>query len=420
MGERGPSPLEQPMSRREFLIKSSKLATVGTGLVMGLRGDRSATETKKEITPQPETPEREPAELFQRLFAEIPEPKDLFIKDLIKLEKAKLKTDFKERLKAAAPYLPHAMEIFRQEGVPAQLALLALPESGFEFKAKSHRQAHGPFQFTEATAKSFGLTVSPKIDERRDPFLASRAAARLLKNLRDNGQRIDSWEKAIQAYHSGMASRFEDDWKEYIKHVMQERNSIDAFTQSSAKERLNYLPRFFATRQLFQEHLTDAGRLEAPVIATQYQFHLSETRPSQTYTVKKGEKLFRIARYLGVTEENLRRWNKIDNPRHLQAGQTLQYHLGETHHPRPSELAAQAGMTPEQLAQANPSWADRLIIKDEQLPPDFPLTLPGEKSPRSGTRLHEIAEGAKKTHYRLPSTDFRENVKKILETGPKK
>lgn len=419
MGERGPSPWEEKMSRRDFLKKTAKLTAVGAGLAMGLGGDRpqNPAEVKKEFPPEPEispkSPETKHQELLQRLFAEIPESNDPKIKNLTQLEKNKLKADFNKRLEAAAPFLPHTMKIFRAEGVPAQLALLSLPESGFETSATSRRKTHGPFQFTSATAEAYGLTVSEKIDERRDPFLASRAAARLLKDLY---QRKGSWEEAILAYNSGMALRFKGELPEYLEHVEREQFSKHKITKRSAKESLHYLPRFFATRQLFQEYLVRADKLAAPVSATQFKVSLPETRPRLTYFVKSGEKLFRIARQLGIKSDELRRWNQIDDPRHLQAGQKLHYFPGEPATPRPSELARQTGLTLEQLGDANPSWADRLLEENDRLPPDFSLTLPDTNLASSDTRLRQLTDQGEKSNYRFSSPDFWVNLKDILET----
>ncbi len=321
-------------------------------------------------------------------------------------------TDFKDRLDAAAPYLLHAMNIFQAEEVPTQLALLALPESGGNTGAISRRRATGPFQFTAETARSFGLNVSSQVDERRDPFLSSLAAAKLLKDLH---RRTGSWEMAILSYNSGMALRFEGSWEKYLQHVTADQYSKHKRTKRSAKESLHYLPRFFATRQLLQENPEYLNQLAAPVAATQIEYHLPETRLPQAHRIKRGEKLSVIARNLGVTLEDLCSWNKIKNPQYIRAGQKLVYYAGSPPTPRPSNVAAQAGMSVDQLSEWNPSWNDTIIERDQPLPFDFSLTLPPEQAGDLISLDPNSLTPKQARNYQLTSLNFLGNLRTFLD-----
>ena len=411
MGERGSSPFDEKMSRREFLKKAAKITAVGAGLAMGLRGDKKPAPAEKEVIPPKESPEENREELFRQLFAEIPEPSDPEIKRLTELEKNKLKSDFKRRLDRASPYLLHSMKIFQTEGVPAQLALLSLPESGFEITATSRRQAHGPFQFTEATAKNFGLTINQKIDERRDPFLASRAAARYLNHL---FQEKGSWEMAIFAYNSGLAFRYEGNWTDYIKHLTKELSSAHKITRRSAAESLSYLPRFFAARQLFQEHLLAGHQMPPAAELSQFQCQIPETRKRQTHTVKKGDNLFRLARQLKVGLADLKHWNSIPARHTLQIGQKLVYFPGEPNTLRPREITASTSLSLENLAAANPSWSARLIENNDRFPANFHLNLPGGVLTKPGSPLDRLVTESDQSHYHFRSPDFWKNLKEII------
>jgi membrane-bound lytic murein transglycosylase D len=99
----------------------------------------------------------------------------------------------------AVRYLPRMRAILAANGVPEELAYLPLVESGYHVGAHSKVGAVGVWQFMRATGRRY-LHVDGVVDERRDPILATEAAA---KYLRSNYDLLGEWPLAITAYNHG-------------------------------------------------------------------------------------------------------------------------------------------------------------------------------------------------------------------------
>ena len=108
---------------------------------------------------------------------------------------------FRGGLVRSGAYLERIREILKSRGVPEDLAYLPHVESSFNTNAYSKFGAAGMWQFTRSTGKRF-MIVDYVLDERRDPFTAAQAAAKLLK---ENHDRLGSWPLAITAYNHGAA-----------------------------------------------------------------------------------------------------------------------------------------------------------------------------------------------------------------------
>ena len=110
-----------------------------------------------------------------------------------------IKERFRSGLERSGRYLKQMQDIFREEDLPVELAYLPLIESSFQIRARSHAGAVGVWQFMRTTGRRF-LRIDSRIDERRDPMDATRAAAQLLK---ESYGLFGNWPLSITAYNHG-------------------------------------------------------------------------------------------------------------------------------------------------------------------------------------------------------------------------
>lgn len=112
-----------------------------------------------------------------------------------------LRERFAAGLETALAYFPEMEHIFREESVPVEITRLPLIESCFNIKAYSKVGAAGVWQFMPATGRRF-LRIDGAVDERRDPLLSTRAAARYLREAYED---LGAWPLAITGYNHGPA-----------------------------------------------------------------------------------------------------------------------------------------------------------------------------------------------------------------------
>jgi len=120
-------------------------------------------------------------------------------------DRVKAQRGIKERtaegLKRSGKYIVQMQQIFRERGLPAEIAYLPMVESSYDINARSNVGAVGMWQFMRVTGRQY-MRVDRHVDERKDPLEASRAAALFLKQAYES---LGSWPLAITSYNFGPA-----------------------------------------------------------------------------------------------------------------------------------------------------------------------------------------------------------------------
>jgi len=143
-------------------------------------------------------------------------------------------------LRRSGRFMEMARKIFKEEGVPQDIAWLGQVESAWSPVARSWAAAVGLWQFIPGTGARYGLRQDYYVDERSSFEKATRASARYLKWL---ANRYDgNWELAMAAYNSGEGrvdsaiarSGYADFWEIYARGLL-------------PNETRNYVPNILAT-----------------------------------------------------------------------------------------------------------------------------------------------------------------------------
>ena len=149
----------------------------------------------------------------------------------------------------SSPFIEYIREEFRSRGLPMELAYLPFIESGFNPLAYSRVGAAGIWQFMAATGRKFGLRRDMWVDERRDPFKATKAAADYLTRLHEL---VGDWTLAIASYNAGEAKIMKAMEATGAKNFfeLQQRNNTLNNRLRLRKETLEFVPRLLAIAKL--------------------------------------------------------------------------------------------------------------------------------------------------------------------------
>jgi len=339
---------------------------------------------------------------------------------------------FARWLERAGRYEAMMKTILAEENIPTDLFYMAIIESGLNPNAYSRAHAVGPWQFTSGTGRIYDLYADWWYDERRDPELASRAAA---KHLKDLYEVFGDWYLSLAAYNVGEGR---------VKREIRRSSSNDFWKlKRLPRETRDYVPKFLAARRIAKNpekygfnvvpygpiryetvYVHEATSFEAVAVCAGASvreieelnpaIRRSVTPPSRSrvplrlpegtsdkvldcfaaipteervtweeYRVRSGDALSVIARRYGTTVDVLMEMNKLRSRHRIRAGWTLLVPrmMKMRVPPSPEEEAVETAVTASEEASAAP----------EGVPSSSGVTGRYRYTIRKGDTLSELA-----------------------------
>lgn len=232
-------------------------------------------------------------------------------------------------IKRANRYFPIIEPILKANGIPDDFKYLAVIESNLDPRISSPARAVGMWQLLEGTAKQYGLTVGPTIDERCHVEKATAAACRYLKAAYE---KYGDWVAVASSYNAGMGR---------ISGELAKQGADNSFDLWLVEETTRYPYRIMAIKQIFENpykygFLLKARDLYKPIDCMEVA--VSSDIPD----------LAAFARKHGVTYADLKRFNPwLRDRKLLTGGKTYKIKI-----PKETEMYYK---TPNTVVH-NPAW----------------------------------------------------------------
>lgn len=227
---------------------------------------------------------------LQRLHTVVPMTYNGEVRAFIKVYVRIMSRRLDAMLSLSEYYFPMFEETLDRLGVPEELKYLTIVESALNPQATSRAGAAGLWQFMYATGKHYDLEISSLVDERRDPYKSTVAAAGYLRTLYDM---YGDWHLAMAAYNCGPGN---------VNKAITRSGGKKSFWEIYPylpRETRGYIPKYIAATYImnyYYEHGLEAGRYEIPV-------------RTDTVHLHKDVHLGVVERFTGIPREELRELN---------------------------------------------------------------------------------------------------------------
>lgn len=181
------------------------------------------------------------------------------------------------------PYFNMMDAVLISHGLPAELKYLAVIESELKSSAVSWAGAVGPWQLMPGTARTLGLKVTHKVDERTNFVKSTRAAAVYLKDLY---KEFGDWLLVIAAYNGGPGNVYNairksgsrnfwvlqrylpNETRNHVKkfigthYIFEGQGGITTLTKAETAEQISAVSQFLSNRNLSASELEGARTIK--------------------------------------------------------------------------------------------------------------------------------------------------------------
>lgn len=275
--------------------------------------------------------------------------------DTVRVQRG-LKERTQQALETSSRYLPVMETTFKNYQLPVSLTRLPLVESSFNVEAYSKAGAAGLWQFIPSSARIY-MRLNELVDDRRDPWTSTDAAAR---HLKDDYAALGDWPLAITAYNYGRSG------------ISRALNNVNGTTLVDLLERFESDRFGFASKNYYAEFL---GALDV----------------DRDYRKRIGQ---------------------------LPEREPLLFDVVETKHYVPYETLRQlCGADDELFRKLNPAYRPEVIAGKMYVPPDHLIRIPAGRAKSFEVGYEKLSENEKfdsqRVYYLLHKIAKGDNIGKL-------
>lgn len=154
----------------------------------------------------------------------------------------------------AEEWFPIIEPILAAYGIPNDFKYIPLVESGLK-GGTSPKGASGYWQFMPGTARSYGLKVDGKIDERQNLRKSTIAASKYIKELYGI---FNSWTLVAAAYNVGDG---------HMRNQINKQNQDNYFKLKLNRETGGYVYKLISMKEILENPMRNGYRSQKPLIA---------------------------------------------------------------------------------------------------------------------------------------------------------